>query len=122
MSGFRPVCRLADIAQATPKRVEIDGAAIAVVTTAEGVFAIEDRCSHGDVPLSEGEVDGTTIECWLHGSVFDLRTGVPLSLPATVPVATYPARVVGTGTDARIEVDPTPQSAPATAGGRNEVS
>lgn len=122
MTDFRPVCRLSEIALATPKRVLVDGAPIAVVNTEEGVFAIEDRCSHGDVPLSEGEVDGCTIECWLHGSVFDLRTGDPLNLPATVPVATYPARIVGSGDDAQIEIDPTPKATSVTAGGRNEVS
>jgi len=45
------------------------------------------------VPLSEGEVDGATIECWMHGSKFDLRTGAALNLPATAPVRTYPVRV-----------------------------
>ena len=49
--------------------------------------------SAADVALSEGEVDGCTIECWLHGSRFDLRTGKPTGLPATEPVATFPVEV-----------------------------
>ncbi|HEY1820237.1 MAG TPA: non-heme iron oxygenase ferredoxin subunit, partial [Trebonia sp.] len=52
-------------------------------------------CSHAAVPLSEGEVDGHTIECWLHGSCFDLRTGKPTSMPATVPVPVYPVKIEG---------------------------
>jgi 3-phenylpropionate/trans-cinnamate dioxygenase ferredoxin subunit len=52
-------------------------------------------CSHGAVSLSDGEVEGTTIECWLHGSKFDLRTGVPTGLPATRPVPVYPVTVDG---------------------------
>ena len=113
MSGFVEACLLADLSVDSPKRVVIDGTAMAVVRTDEGVFAINDRCSHADVALSEGEVDGCAIECWLHGSAFDLRTGVPLSLPAIVPVATYPVRVTGEGDAAVVEIDPTPKPAPA---------
>ena len=57
------------------------------------VFAVEDTCSHSYVPLSEGDVEGCTVECWLHGSRFDLRTGKPTGLPATEPVATFPVEV-----------------------------
>ncbi len=57
------------------------------------VFAIQDQCSHAAVALSEGEVDDCTVECWLHGSRFDLRTGKPTGLPATEPVATFPVDV-----------------------------
>mgnify|MGYP001199432227 FL=1 len=122
MTGFRPVCPIAEIAVGTSRRVVVDGVPIAVVNTDEGVFAIEDRCSHADVALSEGDVDGCTIECWLHGSAFDLRTGVPLSLPATVPVTVYPARVVGDGMTAVVEIDPTPTTVPAAAGRQIEES
>ncbi len=122
MTGFRPVCPIAEVAVGTSRRVVVDGVPIAVVNTDEGVFAIEDRCSHADVALSEGDVDGCTIECWLHGSAFDLRTGVPLSLPATVPVTVYPARVVGDGMTAVVEIDPTPTTVPAAAGRQIEES
>ena len=57
------------------------------------VFAVEDICSHAAVALSEGEVEDCTVECWLHGSRFDLRTGKPTGLPATEPVATFPVEV-----------------------------
>ncbi len=122
MTGFRPVCPIAEIAVGTSRRVVVDGVPIAVVNTDEGVFAIEGRCSHADVALSAGDVDGCTIECWLHGSAFDLRTGVPLSLPATVPVTVYPARVVGDGMTAVVEIDPTPTTVPAAAGRQIEES
>jgi 3-phenylpropionate/trans-cinnamate dioxygenase ferredoxin component len=108
VSDFRPVCLLSEIAPRTARRVIVDGTAIAVVRTDEGVFAVSDRCSHADVSLAEGEVDGCAIECWLHGSAFDLRTGVPLSLPAIEPVATYAVQVVGEADEALIELDPTP--------------
>jgi 3-phenylpropionate/trans-cinnamate dioxygenase ferredoxin subunit len=56
---------------------------------------VYDECSHAAVPLSEGDVEGNLIECWLHGSQFDMRTGKPTSLPASEPVAIYPVRVDG---------------------------
>ena len=107
--SFIAVCTLGEVPARGARRVVVEGTGIAVVGTDEGVFAIADRCSHADVALSEGEVDGCTIECWLHGSAFDLRTGVPLSLPAIVPVPTFPVRIVGEGPDAVVEIDPTPK-------------
>ncbi|MDR2348872.1 MAG: Rieske 2Fe-2S domain-containing protein [Bifidobacteriaceae bacterium] len=69
-------------------------AAIVVAHTADGGwYAIGDVCSHGPVLLSEGEFEGCTLECWGHGSRFDLATGVPENLPATGPVPTYPVRL-----------------------------
>ena len=62
---------------------------IAVFRVADEVFAIGDRCSHAEASLAEGEVFGTDVECPRHGSEFDLRTGEPLSLPATRPVPVY---------------------------------
>jgi 3-phenylpropionate/trans-cinnamate dioxygenase ferredoxin subunit len=59
------------------------------------VFAIRDECSHAEVPLSEGDVEDGTVECWLHGSRFDLRSGKPTGLPATEAVPVYPVRVDG---------------------------
>ena len=56
-------------------------------------YAVHDECSHAAVALSEGEVEGCTLECWLHGSRFDLRTGEPTGLPATEPVPVYPVEV-----------------------------
>jgi 3-phenylpropionate/trans-cinnamate dioxygenase ferredoxin subunit len=57
-------------------------------------YAVGDVCSHGPVLLSEGEFEGCTLECWGHGSRFDLATGVPQNLPADKPVATYPVSIV----------------------------
>ncbi|NLI18233.1 MAG: non-heme iron oxygenase ferredoxin subunit [Actinomycetales bacterium] len=102
----RFACAVGDLAPGEVARVEFPGLAVAVVRDEDGVFhALEDRCTHGNVNLSDGEVDGCTIECWLHGSTFDLRTGRPLSLPATKPVTVYPVTVA----DGRVFVDaPTP--------------
>ena len=66
---------------------------VAIAREGEEFFALQDECSHAAVPLSEGEVSDCTIECWLHGSTFDLRTGKPTVLPATEPVATFPVEL-----------------------------
>lgn len=98
------VCALGDIPDGGCLAVMVEDTPLALVRTEGEVFAIFDRCSHADVALSEGEVTGCEIECWLHGSSFDLRTGEPLSLPATAPVPVYPVTVAGSGDDARVTV------------------
>jgi 3-phenylpropionate/trans-cinnamate dioxygenase ferredoxin subunit len=74
--------------------VEIAGVDVAVVhADDDNFYAVRDECSHAAVPLSEGEVDGCTLECWLHGSRFDLHTGAPTGLPAIEPVAVFPVEI-----------------------------
>ncbi|MGD9955084.1 MAG: non-heme iron oxygenase ferredoxin subunit [Candidatus Nanopelagicales bacterium] len=100
------VCKLADIPQVGALAVVVEGTPVAVVRDEDGaVHAIRDVCSHADVALSEGEVDGCTIECWLHGSRFDLRTGQPSGPPATSPVPVYRVSIEGDGDDAVVLVD-----------------
>jgi 3-phenylpropionate/trans-cinnamate dioxygenase ferredoxin subunit len=88
-------CALADLLADKPIAVELEGVDVALVLAEGDVYAIRNECSHAAIPLSEGEVDGTTLECWLHGSRFDLRTGRPTGLPATEPVAIYPVTIDG---------------------------
>ncbi len=92
----RRVLSVSDLPEVGAVRVVLDGVPVAVVRDEEGhVHAIGDTCSHAEVSLSEGEVEDCTIECWLHGSQFDLRTGRPCQLPATRPVHVYPVRIDG---------------------------
>jgi 3-phenylpropionate/trans-cinnamate dioxygenase ferredoxin subunit len=86
-----PVCRAAELGAAGRRVVERDGIEILVVSCGGQLFAIENRCSHEDAPLAEGELDeqGCSIECPRHGSRFDLRTGRALSLPAYLPVEVF---------------------------------
>jgi 3-phenylpropionate/trans-cinnamate dioxygenase ferredoxin subunit len=98
------VCALGDLVQDEARRVEVDGVAIAVVLDSNGeVHAIGDVCTHGDISLSEGFVDGETLECWAHGSAFSLRTGKPLNLPAYEPVPVFAVTVDGDD----VLIDPT---------------
>ena len=91
--SFERACALADVPEDEAVAVTLGTQEIAVARNGDEVFAVEDICSHAAVALSEGEVDECTLECWLHGSRFDLRTGKPTGLPATEPVATFAAEV-----------------------------
>ena len=92
----QPVITLAKLPAVGAVRVIVDGLPVAVVRTEDGeVHAVGDTCTHADVSLAEGEVDDCSIECWLHGSRFDLRTGRPTALPAIRPVPVYPVTVEG---------------------------
>ena len=92
---FTRACALSDLPAEGVIGVEVDGEPVAVARVAGEVFAVRDVCSHAEVPLSEGEVYDHTVECWLHGSCFDLRTGQPTGPPATVPVPVYPVKIEG---------------------------
>ena len=91
---FNRVCPLSEIPEGGAVGYEIDGHPVVIARSNGECFALKDVCSHEEVMLSEGEVDAGTIECWLHGSRFDLRTGSPLELPATESVDTYPVEIV----------------------------
>ena len=94
--SFVLACSVAEVPVGSAIGVDLGGDAdIAVVNTGEGFFAIRDVCSHGEFPLSDGDIDGCTLECYMHGSRFDLRTGFPLELPAIKPVPVYPVRLDG---------------------------
>jgi len=94
ITEFVKVCTSADIPSGGVVRADIGETAVAVVHAEDGDFyAIYDECSHAEVPLSEGDVWDCSIECWLHGSRFDLKTGDPIGLPATEPVPVYPVEV-----------------------------
>ena len=101
--SFERACSLADIAEDEALAVILGPVTVAVARNGDEVFAIQDLCSHASVALSEGEVADCTVECWLHGSRFDLRSGKPTGLPATEPVATFPVEV----RDGEVDVDPT---------------
>ncbi|WIM98241.1 non-heme iron oxygenase ferredoxin subunit [Actinoplanes oblitus] len=104
---FENIGPASGIAKGTSLQVEVDGVEIAVVhADDDNFYAVRDECSHASVALSEGEVDGCTLECWLHGSRFDLRTGEPSGPPAIDPVAVYPVEI----RDGDIYVSTTPSN------------
>jgi 3-phenylpropionate/trans-cinnamate dioxygenase ferredoxin component len=89
------VCPAAELQPGDMRLVEHDGRKIGVFNCEGVLYAIEDRCSHDNGPLAEGEFDATacTVECPRHGSLFDLSTGRPKTLPAFQPVQTFPVEI-----------------------------
>ena len=89
------VCPLDELPPGSMKLVEAGSITVGVYNCAGSLYAIEDRCSHDDGPLCEGDWDrdDCTVICPRHGSNFDLASGRPLSLPAYEPVDTFPVRV-----------------------------
>ena len=88
-------CSVIELEDDKPFSAEVGDEIVALVQHEGQLFAIRDECSHGRVMLSLGEVDECTIECFAHGSRFDLRTGEALDLPATQPVPVYPVSIEG---------------------------
>ncbi len=89
------LCGRDDLEPNTARRFDVGDHRIALVRIDDDYFAVGDRCSHEDFSLSEGAVlsEECEIECWKHGSTFDLNSGQPCSLPATKPVPTYRLRM-----------------------------
>ena len=100
-------CAVGDVPTDEALGVSVGDYDVAVARHGDEFFAVQDLCSHAAVPLSEGEVEDCTVECWLHGSRFDLRTGKPTGLPATEPVATFPVDVRDDADGKAIYVDVT---------------
>lgn len=89
------VAKLSEIAAGTTKRVEVDSCGILLCNLGGSIFAIEDVCTHDGGPLDQGELEGECVVCPRHGATFDVKTGDALTLPAVVPVMTFPVEVVG---------------------------
>lgn len=84
-----------DLTSGTPKLVMVDGTPVCVAMIDGEIYAIGDTCTHSDASLSEGELSGTLIECWLHGAEFDMRTGEAVTPPATAPATKFHVQVDG---------------------------
>ena len=93
--SFELACAPSDVPEDEALGVTIGSYDVAIARHGDEFFAIQDLCSHAAVALSEGEVEECTVECWLHGSRFDLRTGKPTGPPAVQPVPVYPVTVDG---------------------------
>jgi 3-phenylpropionate/trans-cinnamate dioxygenase ferredoxin component len=105
MSPLVDICTVSDLPPGASRIVEVEDYEIGVVNCGGDILAIEDRCTHDNGILFEGTVDTDkcVVECPRHGSLFDLRTGAPINLPAYVPVDTFEVHVEGDMI--RVEVD-----------------
>ena len=100
--ALQRVCRMSELGPGEVRR--IDNPPIAVFNVEGALFAISDVCTHAEASLSEGHVEGQTVECPLHGACFDLRTGEALTPPAFEPVKTF--AVVVQADEVYVEVAP----------------
>ncbi|MGJ9423671.1 non-heme iron oxygenase ferredoxin subunit [Aeromicrobium sp. CF3.5] len=91
---WRAAAATQDLVHDAPLHVDVAGHSVCLVRAGDAVHALRDECSHGQVRLSAGDVADGLIECWQHGSCFDLTTGAPTGPPATSPVSVYPVRIV----------------------------
>ena len=104
MADLVRACAVSDVEEEGALRVDLGGRPVCIARSGGQVYAIGDQCSHADVSLSEGDVEDGKIECWLHGSLFDLATGRPTGLPAVKPVPTYAVTVEGD--DVLVQMEP----------------
>ncbi len=103
--AFERACAADEVEADEARAVTIGSLDIAIARDGDDFYALQDLCSHAAVALSEGEVANCALECFLHGSSFDLRTGKPTTFPATEPVATFPVEVRDTPDGAAVFVD-----------------
>lgn len=95
MAEWVKVARAGEVPPGRVKVVEAGGQRLALSNVGGAYFAVQDLCTHDDGPLGEGTLDGELIECPRHGARFNVKTGQAVTLPAILPVKTFPARVAG---------------------------
>jgi len=103
MAEFKKVCDIADLPPGSMKAVMVGHDRIVICSTAKGVYALADECSHDSAPISTGHIDGTEIVCPRHGARFDLETGDVKAPPAIVGIDRYEARI--DGNDVLVKID-----------------
>lgn len=89
MSTMFETVRISNLQDRKPFKVTVEGKDVLLAKIDDDVFAVSDVCTHSEVSLSEGDIEGCAIECWLHGSSFDLRTGTSSGPPATADLQTF---------------------------------
>ena len=104
MSNWVEACLVSDLASRNMKKVTLENQDILIVKTEDGIFAVNDTCTHAEVSLSEGSLTGCRIECWAHGAVFDVRDGSVQTPPASEALMTYETTVTGDGDSAVISI------------------
>ena len=93
MTDFMRACAVDEVPEQGTLGVELNGRPLVIVRSEGEIYALDEFCTHEEVSLVDGEIYDHTVECWLHGSCFDLRSGKPTGPPATKPLATYQIRV-----------------------------
>lgn len=96
---------LKDFPIGSVNQFDVNGVEVALVHTEDGFFAVDDVCTHAEVSLSEGQLNGCLLECPMHGAEFDVRTGEAKSLPATKPLTVYKVIIDGSDENAQLSIE-----------------
>jgi 3-phenylpropionate/trans-cinnamate dioxygenase ferredoxin subunit len=105
-STFKPLLALADVSRGRMRSCRVGERELVVCHTRDGVFTVDNVCTHAFARMSEGYLKGTRLTCPLHGATFDVRTGAVLGGPATIPLTVYQTRVA----DGMVEVALPPEA------------
>lgn len=97
---FLPALDAAELPEGKMRRCTVEGRELVVCHTRDGVFALDNICTHAFARMDQGRLRGVRLICPLHGASFDVRDGRALGAPASVPLATHAVRVI----DGRIEI------------------
>ena len=103
MAEFVTVAKTEDVPPGQARTYEVNGKSIALCNVDGTFYAIDDVCTHDGGPLGEGYLEGDQIECPRHGARFDVKTGRALTLPAVMPVKSYPVQVEDGGVKVQVE-------------------
>jgi len=95
LEGFVKVAVTTDLPSGDLMLVEVEDERIVLANVDGQYYALADACTHADCPLSDGELDGDSLECPCHGSQFDVKTGAVVSPPANEPLTRYAVRIEG---------------------------
>jgi nitrite reductase/ring-hydroxylating ferredoxin subunit len=95
IDSFQWVASLADLEQGKTHQVTVGDREILLCHTAQGVFAVDNLCTHAAAKMCDGKLKGNKILCPLHGAAFDVRDGSALTRPATLPLGTFPVQIDG---------------------------
>ena len=109
MATFVTVAKTSDVEPGKVRVYEVNGRRIALCNVGGTFYAIDDVCTHDGGPLDQGVLEGDQIECPRHGARFDVKTGRALTLPAVMPVRSYPVQVEGDEVRVAVE-NPEPRS------------
>ncbi|MDX1646613.1 MAG: non-heme iron oxygenase ferredoxin subunit [Longimicrobiales bacterium] len=93
MANWVKVAALVDCPVGALKSVSADGTRVVLANVSGDICALEDRCSHEDYPLSDGELERGQVVCRYHGARFDACTGARKTLPAIRPVRSFPVEI-----------------------------
>jgi nitrite reductase/ring-hydroxylating ferredoxin subunit len=101
---FVRVTALAALPPGAKQACEVAGRAVILCHTKEGIFAVDNICTHAYARMSDGRLKGTRLMCPLHGGVFDVRTGDAIGGPAVRPLATHAVRIVGDSVEVAVDL------------------